>query len=140
RFQLYDDPTEGAFQVSSGAGKPVFGISFQLGYEPVGKVANTALVIFICSIFLLYFLLSFDFLWQKWKKGHPWQTIGYGFLMVAAVRGLMLYLNFPGDFFEFPLFDPVNYASSWLNPSLGDLLLNTLCLSLILGLIIAQLY
>src|SRR5690606_18126810 len=71
RFQLYDDPTEGAFQVSAGAGKPVFGISFQLGYEPVGKVANTALVIFICSIFLLYFLLSFDFLWKKWKKGHP---------------------------------------------------------------------
>jgi two-component system nitrogen regulation sensor histidine kinase NtrY len=140
RFQLYENPGDGAFQVLAGAEKPVFGISFQLGYEPVGKVANTPLMIFICSIFLLYFLLSFDFLLKKWKKGHPWQTIGYGFLIVAAVRGIMLYLNFPGDFLELSLFDPANYASSWLNPSLGDLLLNVLCLSLIFGLIIAQLY
>jgi two-component system nitrogen regulation sensor histidine kinase NtrY len=140
RFQLYEDPAEGAFQVSSVDGKPVFGISFQLGYEPVGKVANTALMIFICSIFLLYFLLSFDFLWKKWKKGYPWQTICYGFLILATFRGLMLYLNFPADFLEFSLFDPVNYASSWLNPSLGDLVLNTLCLSFILGLSIAHLY
>ncbi|GAA0879761.1 HAMP domain-containing sensor histidine kinase [Algoriphagus jejuensis] len=140
RFQLFPEPSDGAFQVRSESGKAVFGISFQLGYEPVGRVANTALLIFICSIFLLYFLLSFDFLRKKWKKGYPWQTIGYGFLILAAIRGLMLYFNFPGEFFEFSLFDPVNYASSWLNPSLGDLLLNTICLSIILGLTISQLY
>ncbi|GAB3218148.1 two-component sensor histidine kinase [Algoriphagus aestuariicola] len=140
RFQLFAEPSDGAFQVSSKAGKPLFGISFQLGYEPVGRIANTALLVFICSVFLLYFLLSFDFLRTKWRKGYPWQAIGYGILVLAAIRALMLYFNFPGDFFEFSLFDPVNYASSWLNPSLGDLLLNTFCLSLILGLIVSQLY
>ncbi len=140
RFQLFANPSDGVFQVSSEAGKPVFGISFQFGYEPVGRVANTALLIFICSVFLLYFLLSFDFLRKKWQRGYPWQTIGYGFLILAAIRALMLYFNFPGDFFEFSLFDPVNYASSWLNPSLGDLLLNTACLSIVLGLTISQLY
>lgn len=140
RFQLYDNPTDGVFQVTSDSGKSLFGISFQLGYEPVGKVANSALLIFICSIFLLYFVLSFDFLWKKWKRGYPWQTIFYGLFVLGVIRGLMLYLNFPGDFFDIPLFDPVNYASSWFNPSLGDLLLNTICFSFIFILIIIQLY
>ncbi|RIW17274.1 two-component sensor histidine kinase [Algoriphagus lacus] len=139
RFQLFANPSDGAFQVLSESGKAMFGISFQLGYEPVGRVSNTPLLIFICSLFLLYFLFSFDFLRKKWKEGHQWQTIGYGFLVLAAIRLSMLLLNFPGDFFEFALFDPVNYASSWLNPSLGDLLLNTFCLGFILGLVIYQL-
>ncbi len=140
RFQLYDNPADGVFQVLAASGEPVFGISFQLGYEPVGKVSNTALLVFIGSVFLLYFLLSFDFLWKKWKQGYRWQTIGYVFFVLAVIRGLMLYLNFPGDFFEIPLFDPVKYASSWLNPSLGDLVLNTLCVSFILALSISELY
>ena len=139
RFQLFSNPSDGAFQVLSQTEKPVFGISFQLGYEPVGRVSNTPLLIFICSLFLLYFLFSFDFLRKKWNKGHRWQTIAYGFLVLAAIRISMLLLNFPGDFFEFQLFDSVNYASSWLNPSLGDLLLNTLCVGFILGLVIFQL-
>ncbi len=139
RFQLFSNPSDGAFKVLSQTEKPVFGISFQLGYEPVGRVSNTPLLIFICSLFLLYFLFSFDFLRKKWNKGHRWQTIAYGFLVLAAIRISMLLLNFPGDFFEFQLFDSVNYASSWLNPSLGDLLLNTLCMGFILGLVIFQL-
>ncbi|HSF53545.1 MAG TPA: ATP-binding protein [Algoriphagus sp.] len=140
RFQLFSNPSDGAYQVSSLTQKPIFGISFQLGYESVGRVSNTALLIFICSVFLLYFLLSFDFLRKKWQKGYPWQTIGYGFLVLVTIRAFMLFLNFPGDYFEFPLFDPVNYASSWLNPSLGDLMLNTGCICFILGLVIFQLY
>ena len=139
RFQLFENPEDGAFQIISATGKPLFGISFQLGYEPVGKVSNTALLIFICSIFLLYFLLSFDFLRKKWRDGHQWQTIIYGFLILAAIRLFMLMLNFPGGFFETGLFDPANYASSWLNPSLGDLFLNTIFIGFILGLVISQL-
>jgi two-component system, NtrC family, nitrogen regulation sensor histidine kinase NtrY len=139
RFQLFQNPSEGNFQVSSVSGKQLFGISFLLGYEPIGRVPNTALLIFICSLFLLYILLSFDFLRRKWKNGHPWQTISYGFLVLVTIRISMLWFSFPGAFFETPLFDPTNYASSWLNPSLGDLLLNTICLGIILGLIIFQL-
>ena len=139
RFQLFEIPSEGAFQVSSVSGKQIFGISFLLGYEPIGKVPNTALLIFICSLFLLYILLSFDFLRRKWKNGQPWQTIGFGFLVLVTIRFFMLWSNFPAGFFETSLFDPANYASSWFNPSLGDLFLNTICLVLILGLVIFQL-
>jgi two-component system, NtrC family, nitrogen regulation sensor histidine kinase NtrY len=136
RFQLFGNPTDGTFQVSSVSGKPIFGISFQVGYESVGRVSNTALLIFICSIFLLYMVLAFDFLRKKWRNGHPWQAIGYGFFVLFSIRISMILIHFPGAFFEISLFDPANYASSWLNPSLGDLLLNTLSLGFILGLTI----
>lgn len=139
RFELFQNPDEGDFQIASISGKPFFGISFQMGYEPVGRVSNTALLVFICSIFLLYFLLSFDFLRKKWIKGQPWQALGYGLLVVFAIRIIMILLNFPGAFFETSLFDPSNYASSWINPSLGDLLVNSVFLGLILFLVIIQL-
>lgn len=139
RFQLFTNSSEGTFQVLSLTGKPIFGVNFLPGYQLVGRVYNVPLVIFFISVFLLYFLLSFDFLKKKWSKGYPWQTIGYGFLIFLVIRVLMIYSGFPGIFFEFELFDPTNYASSVVNPSLGDLLLNTLGLGVILGLIVFQL-
>lgn len=139
RFELFGNPADGDFQVKSASDQLVFGISFQLGYKAVGRSTNTALLVFILSVFLLYFLLSFDFLRKKWKNGNQWQSIGYGFLILSTVRISMVLSDFPGSFFESALFDPANYASSWLNPSLGDLLLNTICLGFIFGLVIFQL-
>jgi two-component system, NtrC family, nitrogen regulation sensor histidine kinase NtrY len=139
RFELFANPKEGNYLVKTKSGKPLFGINFQLGFESVGRVSNTPLLIFICSVFLLYFLFSFDFLRKKWNKGYPWQTIGYGLIILVMIRAGMLWLDFPGDYFDFELFDPSHYASSWINPSLGDLVLNTCCAVLILGLIIFQL-
>ncbi|TDQ16616.1 phospho-acceptor domain-containing protein [Algoriphagus boseongensis] len=139
RFQLYSDPAEANFQVIAKSGKPIFGINFLLGYQPVSRVSNTALLIFICSISLLYFLISFDFLRKKWKKGHRWQAIGYGALLFVVIRLLMVGLDFPGGYLESSLFNPLNYASSWINPSLGDLLINTLGLVFLLGLVIYEL-
>jgi signal transduction histidine kinase len=46
-----------------------------------------------------------------------------------GLRLLMTTLDFPGMFIRFQLFDPQNFASSNLNRSLGDLLLNELALS-----------
>ncbi|GMQ30840.1 ATP-binding protein [Algoriphagus confluentis] len=139
RFQLFSNPSDGAYQIRNSAGKELFGINFLLGYVPVTRVSNTALVIFICSISMLYVLVSFDFLRKKWKKGQRWQTIGYGFILFLAVRWLMLGTDFPGGFFETELFDSIYYASSGFNPSLGDLMLNTLGLVFLFGLMIHEL-
>jgi two-component system, NtrC family, nitrogen regulation sensor histidine kinase NtrY len=139
RFQLFSDPQEGDYQVLTQGGKAIFGINFQLGYQPTSRVSNTALLIFICSISILYVLLSFDFLRRKWKKGYRWQAIGYGTLLFIVVRLLMIGLDFPGAYVELSLFNPLNYASSWLNPSLGDLLINTLGFVFLFGLTIFEL-
>ena len=60
-----------------------------------------------------------------------------GFLLFAVylvgVRILMLEFGFPGNFTSSQLFDPHIYASSWLSPSIGDLLINV---SILVGLVI----
>ena len=137
-FELFENPEQGAFQVKNLAGIPLFGITFKFGYQSAGNVANPAILIFFCSILLLYFLLSSEFVLKKWRKGKRWQAIAYGTLILVAFRIVMLLLDFPGSYLNFDLFNSANYASSWLNPSLGDLLINTLCGIVILGLITFQ--
>ncbi|MDF2159204.1 HAMP domain-containing sensor histidine kinase [Algoriphagus sp. CAU 1675] len=138
-FELKAPEEEASFVVKNPAGIPLFGIDFKLGYLPSGRIANPAILIFFTSVFLLYFILSSGFVLKKWRKGRRWQAIGYGALVLLGFRLVMLVLNFPGTYFNFPLFDPANYASSWLNPSLGDLLINSICGVFIFGMIIFQL-
>ena len=138
-FILYPKPEEGSLQVHSVGGAPLFGIDFQLGFVSVGKTWTTPLLIFSASIFLLYAFLSFIFLRKKWKKGQVWQAIGYGFFILVLVRVGMLVFDFPQDYLDLSIFDSANYRSSWLIPSLGDLLLHTACSVLILGLLVYQL-
>lgn len=139
KFELYSDPSEGFYQVASAKGEPIFGIDFLFGYSPAGKLGNSVILLFFFSVFLLYFLLSFDFVIKVWKSGRGWRAIGYAVLVVFAFRLLMLMLDFPGAFFRLELFDPVNYASSWFNPSLGDLLINSVCLAFIFILVLFKL-
>ena len=139
RFELFTDPASGSYQILNAKGDPIFGINFLLGYRPAGKLGNPVILLFFTSVFLLYFLLSFDFVLKVWKSGRGWRAIGYAVLVVLAFRLLMLLLDFPGAFFRLELFDPLNYASSWFNPSLGDLLLNSICLGLIFVLILFKL-
>ena len=107
-FTLYPNPEEGEYQVNSPVGAPLFGIDFQLGFASVGKALNTPLLIFIGSLFLLYALLSFNFLRKKWLRGRQWQAIGYGFLILVLVRVGMLLLDFPAAYLDLSLFDPVH--------------------------------
>lgn len=138
-FDLFENPDQGAFQVKNLAGTPLFGITFKYGYQSSGSVANPAILIFFTSLLILYFLLSSDFVLKKWREGRRWQAIAYGTLILLVFRMVMLLLAFPATYLNFDLFNSANYASSWFNPSLGDLLINTLCGIFILGLITFQL-
>ncbi len=140
RFELFEaDDEEAPLILTNAGGIPLFGVEFNYGYMPSGRVVNPAILIFFTSVFLLYFLLSSDFILNKWKQGRRWQAISYTIFIIVVFRAMMLLLDFPGSYINLPLFDPTNYASSWLNPSLGDLVINTLLAVLILGLIIFQL-
>lgn len=137
-FTLYPKPDDGSLQVKSSLGVPLFGIDFQPGFVSVGKAWNTPLLIFSCSIFLLYGFISFTFLKKKWQKGRVWQAIGYGFFILLVVRASMLVFHFPQAYLDLAIFDSSAYTSSWIVPSLGDLFLHTCCFVLIVGLLVYQ--
>lgn len=87
-------------------------------------VWSDATVIFF-SLFLVGLLSSlFDNI-KNLSKRKP----ASGFLMltlgIVVIRGGMILLEFPAQFTDSPVFDAKNFASSELNPSLGDLLLNS---------------
>lgn len=139
RFKLFKIPEEGEFTINTLIGTPLFGIDFLFGYSPAGRIVNPAILIFFTSIFLLYFFVSSDFIISRWKSGRRWHAIGYAIIMLTLFRAIMLFLDFPGNYLNIPLFEASNYASSWLNPSLGDLLINTFCISIVFFMLLYQL-
>lgn len=88
-----------------------------------------AVTLIVLAIVLL-FAESFKWL-TKLGRRHP----DTGFILLIGLLWLLRFLmtsqDFPGVFIRFSLFDPQNFASSNLNRSLGDLLLNELALMLI---------
>ncbi|MDO1446105.1 HAMP domain-containing sensor histidine kinase [Rhodocytophaga aerolata] len=74
------------------------------------------------------------------------QTRSYewGFLILAAylfsLRAAMLYFNFPNVWVELDLFNSKYYASSPINPSLGDLLLNVIAVAVLMVYAITYFY
>ncbi len=54
-------------------------------------------------------------------------------LPLGVLRAMLLHFGLPFSFIELPLFNPRVYAASWLSPSLGDLLINALLLTVAAG-------
>jgi two-component system, NtrC family, nitrogen regulation sensor histidine kinase NtrY len=110
-------------------GIPVFRIQsspVQTSTTDYGIGAVLFVSLFIVCFFVLFFRLTSRFI-----KQHP----GLAFLMLAALlvgfRVLMIVFRFPVEFTHTVVFDPKYFASSDLNPSLGDLVLNSVALALL---------
>ncbi|MFD2037085.1 ATP-binding protein [Belliella marina] len=132
----------GAYDIKSIKGEFIFSVGFEAGYQPVAKSRNLTLLVFFFSLLLLTLIIGYGFVYAIWSKGKRYLAIMYAFGILFAIRAFMIFFNFPQSYFDFPLFDAKNYASSWFNPSLGDLLLNTLCtlviFSMMLGVLVSK--
>lgn len=131
-FELFEIPKNGKYQVKNKMDYPLFGISFGYGFSSVEGKVNPAILVFFGSVLILYFLIFSDIVLKKWRKGKRWQAILISGCSLAGFRIFMLRVDFPSNYLNLDLFNSVNYASSWFNPSLGDLLINTICLVAIL--------
>ncbi|MDH4058111.1 MAG: HAMP domain-containing histidine kinase, partial [Cyclobacteriaceae bacterium] len=88
-----------------------------------------AIVLFTISL-LFFFLILYRF--NKQIRGkHP--TISFLLLAfgILGVRYLMIEFQFPSRFVDIELFDPKYFASSFFNPSMGDLVLNLVAVTAI---------
>lgn len=115
----------------------LFSIFFRVGYDMAGKSSNHTLLVFFFSLLGLVLIIGGDFVYTLWTKGQKVIATFYTFLILGLIRILMLAFSFPNDFFQAGIFDPSLYASSKLNPSLGDLLLNVICYLVVLSMVIA---
>ena len=100
-----------------------FRISFLPDTLPVNPLARSVAIVFLVITLVLLTVLVY-----KQVRELPYPELGllilYAFFF--AVRSLMVRLNFPHLLFPNWLFNPQVFASSTLNASLGDLILNEL--------------
>lgn len=127
--KIIDD--EGSYSVSDSEGNTLFSLEFDTefaGNEYTGRILFT--------LFLITFILLLLLLLHLHIKLNPfirWPDAALVAFMLDAiiVRGLIFYFRFPDTLHHSILFSPNLYASSVLNPSLGDLFLNITTILLI---------
>ena len=102
----------------------LFSISFPSGFRGANPKFNI-LALILSLLSLLFLILFIRKVLQYFNSKEQYWT-GFFFLLIGLLltRGAMLYGSFPFSASQIGLFNPRNYASSWFNPSLGDLLLN----------------
>ena len=122
-----DEKQEGFLEINNQKGEYLFSINFEPGYQALGQTGNITLLVFFFSLILLVLIFGYDFVSIIWKKGNRFTAILYASIILFSIRGLMIFFRFPQEYFDYELFDSSRYASSWFNPSLGDLLLNVIC-------------
>jgi two-component system, NtrC family, nitrogen regulation sensor histidine kinase NtrY len=127
---------EGFLDIYGEKGDYFFSLRFEQGYQPIEQTNNLTLLVFFFSLLLLVLITGYGFIKTIWNKGKGGLAVFYAVLILFSIRLFMLLFGFPQDYFDYDLFDSSKYASSWLNPSLGDLLLNVVCFSVIFSMLL----
>ncbi len=131
-FEIADTSLYEDFLVVEIDGENLFSVKFGVTYSNSEQKTNRiVLFLIICS-----FVFIGIFIKQRLNVFVNDGNVSRGFLFLISclliLRGLMLLSGYFFDIVYLDLFDPKHYASSLVNPSLGDLLLNMVSL-LILG-------
>ncbi len=122
QYEISED--EKAFPVVSSSNTTLFRIQLKEGKAFIAYDAVTIILRISAIIFLLIFLhAAAEELCVKRNV-----TEGFSFLLltVICIRLLAYTTTFPFDTSKLSLFDPSIYASNFLHPSLGDLLVNAI--------------
>ncbi len=101
--------------------------SLQIKSKPIQNSAYGWLVFLfftgaLIAFFRLFILL---FRYKKYDENY-YPYLIFSLVFIVVLRMLMVKYQFPFFLYNFNLFSPNLYASNWLAPSLGDLILNTL--------------
>jgi two-component system, NtrC family, nitrogen regulation sensor histidine kinase NtrY len=109
-------------------GRTVFRVSFLISGLSAFPTANgwAVMLIFISIIFFLFFLYT----WLK-QRYSVMVTLSVVSIWMIVIRLIMLMAQFPRSQLRTEIFSPTEFASSALNPSLGDLLLNIIVILII---------
>jgi len=109
----------------------LFQVKFNYNYAKLETNLYSVIWMLCAASFILFGI----FLWRSTQKINKAGSFGKAALQLlfwlVLVRSLMIYFNFPFIIFSNELFNPRNYASSTINPSLGDLFLNVSCVGIL---------
>ncbi|HEX3025444.1 MAG TPA: hypothetical protein VHP12_09550, partial [Chitinophagaceae bacterium] len=121
-YEVSTDST--AFQIRTINGKDLFKIKLKEKKYNAGYDIGTIFLRTLAVIFLFFFInaIAIDAATEKKFK----QVFALLVFVAVVIRFVTYIIPVPFDFGRIPLFDPGIYASNFLHPSLGDLLINAL--------------
>ena len=91
-------------------------------------VYSTIIILMFALSIFFYVRSAFFYSALLNDRGKPVYALGLLALMFFALRALMIRYELPYSVRAYGLFDPVHFAASYFQPSLGDLLLNQISL------------
>lgn len=128
---LIAEPTPGYFAINDEQGRFLFGVQFLPGYQMVDRQAQGLLfllLMFGLGLYVVGLIYGIEFFRAKRNHLSGWLYLAVG---TAILRLVMILLELPFGVIPIEMFNSRYYASSFLNPSLGDLLLNAITISAI---------
>lgn len=116
------DTEKGEDNINDPNGNFLFSVSY-----PEQLPARNGTLLFI--LFMISFVFVNLLLLHLHRKLNPFPILPNLYLLfflfdTLIIRILISYFSFPAEVFRLPVFDPLYFASSLINPSLGDLLIN----------------
>ncbi|HKK60577.1 MAG TPA: ATP-binding protein [Salinivirga sp.] len=101
--------------------------SLQIESKPIQKSAYSWLIfLFFTGALIAFFRLFIMLFRYKRYDSNYYPYLIFSLVFIVVLRMLMVKYQFPFFLYNFDLFSPDLYASNWIAPSLGDLILNTL--------------
>ncbi len=126
--ELIIDSDESHMPIRDSEGNILFHVEFLNGYVAGFYWLPVLIFVFMLLGIILFLMFLIDFARQiVYRKGF-WKASLFLILSLSLTRFAMLLADFPFDYLNFEFFNSRYYASSMLNPSLGDLFLNIIFL------------
>lgn len=105
---------------------------FSLEVPKQMQISGAAIILpaalYLLAYVFLIITLYFGYIYFSLRVKNNW-IIFFGFVFdVLLVRFIIFYFKIPNALYHSKLFSPIIYASSHINPSLGDLLVNSITL------------
>lgn len=114
-------------------GTQLFSLRFNDGHQQGNHEApfNLLFLLSLSTFFLLMLWLFYLHRDLNPFQRYPDLSLLFFALDAVIIRGLIQYFRFPAALHDLYLFNPQLYASTWLNPTFGDLFLNVITLTII---------
>jgi len=125
----YDDDV--VYNIRSSTGEYLFSVKLRDGHRDT-FFSKLELAMWLLAGFCVVLLLNIICIWVA-KRGWVWSSIVLFGCCLMAIRYLDLHYGWLSSHFYTGIFNPRNFASSFLFPNLGSLMLNVLAFTWLVG-------
>lgn len=129
-ISLQLNPEGSSYRIYGTGSNLLFALIFPSDYSWQSS-QNYTVLFFMIIAFVFVFLQARVSMLYFLRNGHVWYAFFILLSTFVGIRFLMLFLELPNSVLPTILFNARYYASSFVAPSLGDLLLNILCIFIV---------